>query len=321
VNIQYFSDTFDNKVSPDLADAIEWQDLVRLLGQHESYPSKELTGGFVLAEFDMAGARLETGEVRRVGENIAAYHGIVLDYDGGPTVGEIRELFEGLEHCGYTSWSHRSKPGDRFRVVVPFDRPCPRAEWERRRAAIRECFYFGHESLRPDSGSLALGRIFYLPSCPPERRDDAEAWHERGERFRWDVLDVTLEHVPVPPVPAARRIATGHGRVLFETFDMPRFFKDEGLWVRQVSEDKHDVMCPRVGGHHDGGTYIRYERDRLDGKEKWRFHCSHDKCRGFSFTGHFNNKYGNAFRVPYCEREVSRHDEYKRALAKILKKV
>jgi|GEM_PF-1741947 len=120
--------------------------------------------------------------------NVVSVSCLVLDYDGGATIGEVREQLAGLAHAGYTSFNHvRDGATSKFRIVAPLTAPCPAADWEARRPVLREMFP------GVDLRSFDLGRVFFTPRT--DGTLPVENWHADGEPFNWTLVEPTLEVV------------------------------------------------------------------------------------------------------------------------------
>jgi hypothetical protein len=297
--VHFFSSAYDNLVEQ--FKDYDWPELVADLTEHTVVERKNDLG-FVVGTFNTTAgfepaADDPEGRPGRYSKNLVSVGAAVLDVDGGWTIEEAVEQLSGVTHLGYTSWSHRLPgKGDRFRLVVPFVDPCPRDEWDLRKRELIELFP------RADPSSVANARIFFAPTCSAENRQLARAWHRDATTFDWRWLKRRAPPEPVAtltPADRAKLVSGGSGRARWETFDLVQFMRDQGLYKRQVTKDKHDVRCPNRD-HEDGGTAIWQ-----DGSKFPTFYCSHAKCAGFDFWDHYKRLLGKGWMIPYCLREVS----------------
>ena len=88
--------------------------------------------------------------------------------------------------------SHRSTPErPKFRVIIPFETPCPAEQWERDHVwqALQDLIWKGIS----DEATKDTCRFYYLPSCPPDAKP--LVLYRPGKALDWTTL---------PPVPEAR---------------------------------------------------------------------------------------------------------------------
>lgn len=72
---------------------------------------------------------VKDGHVLAIADNIQEYNCIQLDYDSGVKMDDfIAEFSNKFMFAAYTSFSYGFKPGDRFRVIIPLERPLPQSE-------------------------------------------------------------------------------------------------------------------------------------------------------------------------------------------------
>jgi hypothetical protein len=88
---------------------------------------------------------------------------LVLDYDGGATIDEAELLWGKYFGLLHTTPSHRHDgQGDRFRVILPFDRPVTPAEYAQIWLwAKAECEAAGHEI---DEAPKDPSRFWFMPA-------------------------------------------------------------------------------------------------------------------------------------------------------------
>lgn len=130
--------------------------------------------------------------VKRDKDNINQYHLLAIDYDDGMTVDEAKERFGEFEHIGYTSHNHKNEWKEvvdkkdevetttkvlleKFRLVFLLTEPVTPDDINNRKDEIFS--WVGPA----DTSTLAIGRLFYLPSCPESRLEHAEVWCNNGK--------------------------------------------------------------------------------------------------------------------------------------------
>jgi hypothetical protein len=96
----------------------------------------------------------------------------------------------GLAYIAYTTHSHRRNgKGNRFRVVVPFSTPCPKAKFRE----LREAFTSLFSGVPFDPTTFDCGRVFAKHSCDKNNETFAEAWSDDGGWLDWTKLIVTAK--------------------------------------------------------------------------------------------------------------------------------
>jgi hypothetical protein len=105
----------------------------------------------------------------RKNSNVIAMTGCIADIDDGATYSDLQPRIADLFHAAYSTHSHA--PSDRkhkFRIVIPFARPVTPSEyppiWEAVNARLGRAM---------DTACRDLARLYYLPSCPPQRQPEA----------------------------------------------------------------------------------------------------------------------------------------------------
>lgn len=237
-------------------------------------------------------------QIGRLAANVRSINSIVLDYDGGETISQVRNRLSGYIHLGYTSYSHRKNNIDRFRVIVPLLDSVTPDFLRKRKKSILE---FAGDC---DPSTLSVGRAFYIPSCPAEMKNESLSWScFDGELFDLSKLDVYESMDRVPDITNRSSSNSGMGPILYETMDIVQFVKDRNLYIRSNGNGKHEVICPLSHQHTNEdvtGTVV-YE----GGMGAWPvFYCSH--THGFStkdFWRYFKQQEGERCFDDYCERE------------------
>jgi hypothetical protein len=241
-------------------------------------------------------------QVRRYKHFITHVNAIVLDYDSGCDLVDTVEFCSDFNHIGYTSYSHlKDGKTHKFRIIIPFKTPCPVKEWECRKHDILKIFP------NVDQSTITTGRVFYFPSCPPDKLEYAMCWNISDKIFfDWNNLEYIVKVVPEISEQVIENIKNakkdGKGKIIFESFDAVQFMKDNSLYIKCSGFDKHDVICPQYYLHTNNaqsGTVLFQ-----DNKSYPTFYCSHSHCQQFNFYEHFKNLLGKGWMNPYCNREV-----------------
>jgi len=250
------------------------------------------------------------GYVRRLKENAHLVHAIVVDYDDdGPTVDFFKDNFAHLTHIGYTSFRH-TEDQHRFRVVIPLVNPVQAIHFSKPIDLPEDVFSFYPALIEMFEGADKTGfqpaRMFYVPSCPKENLSIAQSWSNDGVELNIDDLDKSYGTFIQTARPIIENTEMGgSGRILYDTFDIVQFFRDQGLYKRRADNGKHQIVCPNVHGHSHGdesGTVIFEGGARLPGIK-----CQHDSCADVRLKwlfAHYKQHLGPDCFRPYCETEV-----------------
>ncbi len=100
-------------------------------------------------------------DATRGNKGVVALSMAVLDMGDGTPYETIRDLFPGIAHIAYSTFSHESNH-PKYRVVIPLATPVPVADWPAFWARLNEKAD-GHV----DRATKDAARIYYLPSHPP----------------------------------------------------------------------------------------------------------------------------------------------------------
>lgn len=309
--LNFFQNMFDNCV--DISEDYTWPEMVELFSAHSVETNKDglsfncckfKTEDYRPAEFEekdfitdeiIERRPIMTGGVTHVGryrDNVIEYDCLVFDYDGDIGLEEAVEIFSSYTHLGYTSYNHVVKGNDRFRVILPLKSPIPLDELDRRKKSILE---FSRDD---DRSTLNIARLFYMPSHAAGNEEHAFVWNIDGVLCDWHDFKAEEVVTTALPVRTVAGVKSGAGKVIWESFDIVQFFKDNGLYVKPTGSGKHNVKCPNIN-HEGGGTVIF---DALPG-EFARFYCAHKSCVGFKFYDHFREKLGKGWMKDWCLRE------------------
>ena len=175
-------------------------------------------------------ARFRDGQTRK-NENVVAMSGLVMDLDDidENARGEVFERLGGVAFCAWTTFGSRwAKPGECWRVVVPFSHEVPAADWPGVWQAL--CLRFAPDATRKaghlvDVTTKNLERLAFLPRAPRKVWCDRElvsnhpvGFHE-GSGMLFDPRPVVSNVRRSPPASAptmgrSTTVAGGTGDVL-----------------------------------------------------------------------------------------------------------
>lgn len=301
----YFAGMYDNIVKDNVAQ--DWSDVIQEFTKHRVTDQKNDVG-VIFSKFKTVAQGAEAAvipsktdktvkiplknTVRRTASNVIEVNALVIDYDGGAKIADVKAQLSEIEHLGYTSYNHlKDGRTEKFRVIAPLKTPCPADEWVARRKSLLEMF--------PgcDLTTFALARIFYTPTAPEDGHP--EAWFHEGTLFDWTEIQ---PEVIVPRSTTVRSGSkTGSGRVLPETVNLFDLFTEEGLEPELIDKaaNKYRVWCPNQLEHSDpskkSGTVIW---SGIQGSRDG-FYCAHSHCQGKFITSLFSDE----AIAKHCERD------------------
>jgi hypothetical protein len=149
---------------------------------------KILFGDFVNTDGDKRykphfnGCKFKYGGKRKQ-DDVEALHVLVLDFDDGITIEQAKEQFSQYRHLGYTSHNHQydkhgdGKTVDKFRILLPLKKPCPRDTWLKIRHNV------GSFAPSVDMSCVKLSQPFAIPL--QRKRFYGEIWTNVGEELDW----------------------------------------------------------------------------------------------------------------------------------------
>jgi anti-sigma28 factor (negative regulator of flagellin synthesis) len=198
----------DNNITSEKVISTDWKEVIGdFISKHEvrekkdgmafigaSFLSNEDDGVEFVTNNDGISITDNNGDkiVKRNKDNINQYHLLAIDYDDAMTVDEAKERFGEFEHIGYTSHNHKNEWKEvvdkkdevetttnvlleKFRLVFLLTEPVTPDDINNRKDEI-------FSWVKPaDTSTLAIGRLFYLPSCPESRRKHSEVWCNNGK--------------------------------------------------------------------------------------------------------------------------------------------
>lgn len=176
----------------------------------------------------------KSGSTRAI-ENVCAVTGVALDFDGVTNVQmtELARRLNGLASVVYSTYRHRltGSEDNRFRVVLPMSRRMSVSEYPEIWSAVNDRL-----GGMADAKSKDPAHLFYLPSCPPERKVTAFIRYRDGEILNPDQLECPTVLLPVLGEPRVPMIAGG-GRRVFEG--------ERNDYLTQVAGGLRRKGCPR----------------------------------------------------------------------------
>lgn len=152
---------------------VAWDDLVRLLTSHREATEKGGPG--------WSPVQLAPG-ASRANESVVTLTALVADVDHDEP---IWGLLDGLAYAAHTTYSHVPDTDPHWRVIVPFDEPCPVREWEEVWTRARHMLFPNMDSQCSDPS-----RFYWLPAHAPGGAHLTRVG--QGSPLRWRDL---------PPVP------------------------------------------------------------------------------------------------------------------------
>lgn len=168
---------------PQSQQSLEWEEAVRHLSLHLIRPVKEeLTFSFVnLKE-----------RASRKNESVVCLSAVVLDIDNGTPVKDVLERLRGFEVLAVSSFSH-SDERPRYRIILSLARDVSSHEWRVLWGAVNVMV-----GGCADPAAIDPSRIYYFPSCPPERQENKFVKRQLGQ---W----LSPDNVPTPPTESAAK--------------------------------------------------------------------------------------------------------------------
>lgn len=177
--------------------------------------------------------------VRRIAENLVEMTMIVLDYDGGRPIEQLREIFGEWEHVAYTTLNHREEGKDKARIVLPLAASMPVADFDQ----LWEVIKAWATDLGADPSTADSGRMFILPSVREEERHLSQSWHHEGSFLDWRMFGEMPKPVAMA-LTAATKPLNSHGQLrkllpsdVLETVN-------SHFEVRDITRKISNVRCP-----------------------------------------------------------------------------
>lgn len=258
INHSYFDNIYDNKVKPAL---VSWEELSSLLvsGHPVVVGDKRTMPSFSAWRYkSIDDPTVDHGErngrplrcfnethVRRLKSNLVEMSMLIIDFDGGLAIDDVQNRFGEYEYACSTSLRHRFEDKDRFRVVLPFADPMPKADFQRLHPAI-EKWINGEGCNVADDATYSAGQVFLLPAVYEGDAVNARAWRNEGALLDWR----RFESILTSPV----REGVAHTAKPREWKSNYRLLPDDVLYtasgmvlVKEIDQKISKVLCPFHG--------------------------------------------------------------------------
>jgi len=195
VHITIFENFYDNRAG--FSSDISWKEFKELLSEHTIESEKTNITSFNCWRFkenDFEPARREKmGQLHlddngqptpaRTADNCTEISALFLDFDGGMSIRDGIKLCKKFEHFGYTSSGHKKKKSgyvDKFRMVLPFEKPISKDDFLKIRDSIKEW------AVGLDKKSVDISRLFAGYACDEDHSVFAETWSNKGRLLRFE---------------------------------------------------------------------------------------------------------------------------------------
>jgi hypothetical protein len=227
--------------------------------------------------------------------NLRAYDALVIDYDHGVAIDDVKNKYAHVTHCGYTTYNHGKDGTDRFRLIVPLKSPISVDHYRTRNTAFQRFFEWA------DATTFDLNRSFFVPSMTAANHGKAQTWINNGGWFDWEALEVETEIAIQKPVHIPRA-HSGHKGV--GGCDILRLFRDHGWLLGKDGSNRFRVKCPE-GSSHGNGEYDAFIHLQPGSDFEWGFNCFHNHGgaphRTKWFLDWFQITYGRTALLKYCD--------------------
>lgn len=177
---------WDTYTSDEMCMDYTWDEIAGILTAFTKVSTKESTRMYNLWEFIV-----RDNEIHRCADDCLFLHGLVLDYDKNLSLIDAVKEFTGFECVIYTTFNHEFGKKDRYRVVIPFTKPMPKASFDRKRKSMIDSFP------GVDRASFSRSQAIFLHSGPDQQNAFAERM--RGVYLDWEVFE-DEEVIPYKPV-------------------------------------------------------------------------------------------------------------------------
>lgn len=173
VHVSFFKSLSD--VSVENSGYMPWEELAAMLTTKRYYAAeRKQVPLFNLARF-ISGSTCNS-------DNATDLSGLVLDIDGTMPLELVKAKLQDFEYAMYSTFRYTPELL-KIRVVLPLSRPVSKAEWSPLWDAVNAMMDNGLDANTGD-----VPHRYWLPSCPPERKDIAFAYHNRGKILDPDEL-------------------------------------------------------------------------------------------------------------------------------------
>jgi hypothetical protein len=177
--------------------------------------------------------------VRRISENLVEMTMLVLDFDGGRPLNQLRETFKKWEHVAYTTLNHRQEGKDKARIALPLAASMPVADFEQLAEDIRRWV----ASLGADPSTADIGRMFILPAVREKDRHLAQSWQHAGSLLDWRMFCEMPKPVDARP-PAVGMPLSSHSQMLKLLPGNVLETANGHVTVQDITRKISNVRCP-----------------------------------------------------------------------------
>jgi hypothetical protein len=305
---------------------ISWEELIAHYMEigHEIVEEKNATPMFNMSRYSIKGKKKK---------NVESVSGLVLDFDNPEafSIDEFINFYKHTEFFLYSTFSHKSNPDhnycEQYRVVIPFldempvDMMLPPEKLTPEQQSIIPALLEEYPGLDPKS--YTISQSFFIPSCREEHKDMAVMYHNRGRVMDW------RSYKPVPGVKVPRTtpqiehtgIVGGEGALIYDTFDIYRYFDENGLIIHSNGDGSYDVHCP-FESEHTGGD----ESGAVIWTEPPSFTCQHshggETGPGLRTANRIwlTKRLGDEEIRPYCETFLNKREQHKKRVKELREK-
>ncbi|MCP3867573.1 MAG: hypothetical protein GY703_05655, partial [Gammaproteobacteria bacterium] len=193
---------------------------------------------------------------------------LILDYDGGITLDQVKQRFQPYEYVYYTSYRHlHDGETEKFRLILPLKTPIP--TWRRYNehgiAVEGGDWYQILDALKALAGpcdpkSFDPNQMYLMPSAPETRIELSQSGHNKGDWLDW----TKFERIPFNKLDSDSSIAHGGGLVATST---DHLLPDQVLntakgpiKVSDVEGRISGVLCP-FHADKKGSEFVRKVED------------------------------------------------------------
>jgi putative DNA primase/helicase len=138
----------------------------------------------------------------RANKNVEAVYLLILDFDNGVTLADIRRAADGYNSIIYTTHQHRlDGDQERYRLVIYLSKPVAGTNWPN--FWLRAATAFGANTA--DKSAKDAARIYFLPACFEANKEHAHAEVLTGRDLDPDELPELASTVESETPPSAAR--------------------------------------------------------------------------------------------------------------------
>lgn len=320
---------------------VEWLQTYNVTDNKETNPYWNMNHFDAMSTGDFISSKYNNGEFlpRRCDINCQYLTGLIIDVDNDSilqksmSIEEAQQFFKKWTYAIIPSYSHlKDGVKHKYRIVLPFNTPIQHSEFDKRKDSFRKVVgYQKPEPLpehlwyvSPKTGKVikndksTIDNVTFTPAqgyFVPSRPIGAEYFviTNDAEFFDWNVeteIKVEPKYTPIK-----RDKATiswdGTGKINPRSFDIVSWFQNQGLYIKDEKNGKHQVCCPLHHEHSNeskSGTVIYEGNPDIDmpGKGYPTLSCKHNhggSINGFKWLAEY---IGEEEFADYCMKEVKK---------------